>query len=156
MTRATCALGLSSPSFLMVSRAKGLTQVGVTGTLLLTCHRLQGTALPTRRRLLQPLCECLNYGFTQSFTLPGSTFSFTPLVTLGSLSALGKAALSQAHISRGTLQKKYLALNLTSSLVHSHLEPYPGHGPRPLLGAQACREHRSPHPHIGPCFQAIS
>ena len=46
---------LSSPFFPMASRTRGLTQVGVTGTLLLTCHHLHGTALPTRRRFLQPL-----------------------------------------------------------------------------------------------------
>lgn len=69
--------------------------------------------------------------------LPGSTFSFTPLVTLGMVSTLGKAKHSQAHVSSRTL-KKYAALNRRSSSLHRHRSPSlpmgPGHcwGLRPV------------------------
>lgn len=144
MILSVCAIKLSSSFFLVAFRTKGLAQVGVTGISLPTCHRLHGTALPTRGQFLQPLFKWLNYGFTQfdaarlnilvySFTQPWHDFN----------TGEGRT-LPGSHLPRDS--KIYLALNLRFSVVHRNIYLYacpPNQATVGVLGLQRTLEFMS-------------
>lgn len=153
MIWSVCALKLNGTFSLVASRTKGLAQVGVTGTSLLTCHRLHGTA---NKREISPatlqMTELWVYSVFHAAKL--NILVYSSSYFWHGFHTEEVRSLPSSHLPRDS--KIYLALNLRFSLVHRNLSPYSCSSAQSTHGVLCLQRTLEFIPTFWSCFQKFS